>query len=244
VLADSAPMRMLLRFAGSAPQVFCSGKMASLFFERYRPQGQTLLVNNAAWVTPVPETGRQHNSGHLRLGFLSVLTLEKGVGRAIETLRTLRRHGVPAELALAGPVRDPAARRLIDQAQNEFGSALLVRGLVQGPDRDVFLAGLDYFLFPSLYPHETQSLVVPEALSAGVSVIAYDHRFVGEVVGKGGLLISPAEDFAVRGADWIESGDGLLAERREQARAHFESMRKEASGQIGDLLAWAEGGQR
>lgn len=243
VLANSALMRILLRFAGPAPQLFCSGKMAALFFERYRPRGQALLINNAAWVTPAPETGRQHDRGHLRLGFLSVLTLEKGVGRAIETLRTLRGRGVPAELALAGPVRDSAARRLIDQAQSEFGSALFVRGLVQGSDRDVFLAGLDYFLFPSLYPHETQSLVVPEALSAGVPVIAYDHRFVGEVVGRGGLLIPPVEDFAIQAVDWIASGPGLLAERRKQARAHFESMRKEASGQIEDLLAWMGGGQ-
>jgi glycosyltransferase involved in cell wall biosynthesis len=243
VLADSALMRLLLSFAGSAPQLFCSARMATLFFERYRSRGQALVINNAAWVTPVPETGRQQNRGQLRVGFLSVLTLEKGVGQAIETLRTLRQHGVPAELALAGPVRDPAARRLIDQAQNEFGPALLVRGLVQGLDRDVFLTGLDYFLFPSLYAHETQSLVVPEALSAGVPVIAYDHRFVEEVVGEGGLLIPPGEDFAVRAVDWIASGDGLLAERRKQAKAHFESMRKEASAQIDGLLAWARGGQ-
>ena len=243
VLADSALMRTLLRFAGPAPQLFCSGKMAALFFERYRPRGPALIINNAAWVNPVPETGRQQGNGALRLGFLSVLTLDKGVGRALETLRALHRRGVPAELALAGPVRDPAARRLIDQAQIEFGSALHVRGLVRGPDRDGFLAGLDYFLFPSLYPHETQSLVVPEALSAGVPVIAYDHRFVGEVVGKAGLLIPPLEDFAARGVDWIASGDGLLAERRKQAKAHFESMRKDASGQIDDLLAWTGGGQ-
>src|SRR5581483_10212289 len=54
VFADSALMRLLSMAAGGAPHVFCSGKMASLFFQRYRPKGQTLLINNAAWVTPAP----------------------------------------------------------------------------------------------------------------------------------------------------------------------------------------------
>jgi glycosyltransferase involved in cell wall biosynthesis len=243
VMADSALMRVLVRFAGPAPQLFCSAKMASLFFDRYRPQGKAMLINNTAWVTPVPGTGAHDRDGPLRLGFLSTLSLEKGLGRALETLRLLRRRGVPAELAIAGAVSDPAAHHLIDSAGAEFGSALRVQGVLRGPESDAFRANLDYFLFPSLYPHETQSLVVPEALSAGVPVVAYDHRFVGEVVGEGGLLIPPVEDFAVRTVEWIASGNDFLAERRKQARAYFERMHKQASGQIDDLLAWTGGCQ-
>lgn len=239
VFADSAIMRLLVTVAGEAPQIFCSGKMASLFFERYRPQGQALLINNAAWVTPGPDTGGHGNDGPLRLGFLSALSLEKGIGRAIETLRILRRQGVPAELAVAGAASDPAARQLIDEAGAEFGSVLLVRGLLQGRKSDAFRAELDYFLFPSLYPHETQSLAVPEALSAGVPVIAYDHRFVGEVVGRGGLLIAPTANYAAGAADWIQAGQGQLEERRRQARLQFEADRAEADGQVDRLIAWS-----
>lgn len=241
MLADSALMRALLRFAGSAPQLFCSERMAALFFERYRPQGQTLLINNAAWVTPAAHANIRGNVGTLRLGFLSALSLEKGLGRAIETLRTLRQRGVRAELAIAGVASDPAARQLIDRADAEFGSALLVRGLLQGPESNAFRAGLDYFLFPSLYPHETQSLAVPEALSAGVPVIAYDHRFVGEVVGQGGLLVPPTANYADAAADWIQAGEGDLEERRRRARQQFEASWAEAAGQVDSLIAWCLG---
>jgi glycosyltransferase involved in cell wall biosynthesis len=113
--------------------------------------------------------------------------------------------------------------------------------LLQGRESDAFRAELDYFLFPSLYPHETQSLAVPEALAAGVPVVAYDHRFVGEVVGKGGLLISPAEDFAVRAADWIQQEAGNLEERRSRARQQFQTNRTEAAGQVDSLIAWSLG---
>lgn len=240
VMADSSLMRLLLAVAGGAPQLFCSEKMAQLFFARYRLRGETLVINNAAWVAPVPAVGRR-DDGRLRLGFLSALSLEKGLGRAIETLRTLRGRGVAAELALAGAVSGPAARDLLDKAASEFGPALIIRGVVQGPDKDAFLAGLDYFLFPSLYPHETQSLVVPEALSAGVPVIAHDHRFVGEVVGQGGLLVPADADFATRAADWIEGGQGEREERRARARRQFETGRAEAGAQLDRLVAWSVG---
>ncbi len=238
VLADSALMRVLLKAAGRAPQIFCSSKMAQLFFDRYGPQGDVLIINNAAWVRPVSGAA-DRNDSRLRLGFLSALSLEKGLGRAIDTLRTLRQRGVAAELALAGAVSDSVARDMLDKAVDAFGPALIVRGVVQGADKDAFLTGLDYFLFPSLYPHETQSLVVPEALSAGVPVIAHDHRFVGEVVGEGGLLVAPGADYAACAADWIQAGD--LPGRGSRARRQFEAERQEAAGQVDKLIAWSIG---
>jgi alpha-1,6-mannosyltransferase len=183
----------------------------------------------------------QGEDGRLRLGFLSALSLDKGVGRAIETLRVLRQRGVAAELALAGAASDATARELVERAATELGPALTVLGVVQGASKDSFLAGLDYFLFPSLYPHETQSLVVPEALSAGVPVIAYDHRFVGEVVGRGGLLVPPTADYAAQAAQWIVEGASELQERRQRARGQFEAERARADGQVDRLIAWIAG---
>jgi glycosyltransferase involved in cell wall biosynthesis len=243
VLKDSALMRLLLRLAGKAPQVFCSEKMARLFSQRYGGQGEALIINNAAWVAPAPDLPMRQNDGRLRLGFLSALSLEKGLGRAIEALRLLRERGVLAQLELAGAASDPQAEALIARARQEFGDALIVRGVVQGGDKARFLSNLDYFLFPSLYPHETQSLVVPEALSAGVPVIAFDHRFVGEVLGEGGLLLPSSANFSMAAADWIAAGQGTAEERRRSARGQFEAGRREAAGQVDRLVAWSQGAE-
>ena len=180
----SSLMRLLLAAAGpEAPQVFCSPKMAALFRNNYGATGPVLIVGNAAWVDP-PALGQGSANG-LRLGFLSSLTLEKGLGRALATLRHARGQGLEAELVLAGPLVDSEARMLLEQAQAEFGPALSYRGVLTGTDRASFYGALDVFLFPSLYAHETQSLVVPEALAASTPVIAYDHRYVGEMLGQG-----------------------------------------------------------
>jgi glycosyltransferase involved in cell wall biosynthesis len=240
VLAESGPMRRLLSAVGkSAPQVFCSPAMADLFEARYgaRPR---LIVSNCAWVDPPPE-GQGGNG--FDLGFLSTLTPEKGLSRALATLRTARAAGLDAHLRLAGPVVDAASAAIIAAAKAEFGPALTVMGVVTGDGKAAFYGGLDVFLFPSLYPHETQSLVVPEALAAGTPVVAFDHRFVGEVVGDGGLLIAPDQDFAAAAVAFIAAGrDGAVrTERRRKARAYYARERAKAEGQVERLIGWATG---
>lgn len=241
VRADSVLMQILLRASGKdAGHVMCSAQMFSQFRQRYGASASGFVVNNAAWVSS------QHcqpaaQAGPIRLGHLSGLTDEKGLGRAIETLRELRRRGVMAELTLAGAAQDGAAQYMISQAQKEFGNLLHWIGVAKGKNKTLFYEGIDYFLFPSLYRHETQSLVVPEALAEGVPVIAYDHRYVGEVVGKGGLLIPAGDLFALGAADWIVSGN--LHERRMAARQQFDKLRQDVSRQLDILLDWARDGE-
>ena len=240
VLSDSAAIRFLLRLSPKASHVFCSPKMAELFWERYGHRGSTVIINNAAWIAPLSPAIRPA-TGKVRLGFLGALTAEKGVGRAIDTLRTLLARGMAAELALAGVPVTENDRALLDRARAEFGSSLAYGGVLSGPSKTDFLQGLDYLLFPSLYPHETQSLVVPEALAAGVPVIAIDHRFVGEILGNGGLLISARQLFAEQAADWISAGQAIHGQRRAQARRQFETERLHASGQLDRLVDWSLG---
>jgi len=244
VLSDSSAIRFLLRISPGAPHVFCSRKMAELFWQRYGDRGSTMIINNAAWIAPpaAPAPGAQAKTGKIRLGFLGALTADKGVGRAIETLRTLLGRGMAAELTLAGAPVETSDRALLDRAGDEFGPALVRRGVLSGSSKRDFLLGLDYLLFPSLYAHETQSLVVPEALAAGVPVIAIDHRFVGEILGDGGLLISPQGSFAEQAADWIAAGQDVHDERRIAARRRFEAERQQASGQLDRLIGWSLGG--
>jgi glycosyltransferase involved in cell wall biosynthesis len=239
IWSDSRCMRLLLKAAGDeAIHVMCSARMWSSFRERYRVQAQGIVVNNSAWV-PLPVLGDPKKTGRLRLGHLSGLTDEKGLGRVIETLRAVHRRNIGAELVLAGAPQDSAAQMTITQAKAEFGDALHYMGVVTGDAKVAFYKDLDYFLFPSLYPHETQSLVVPEALAAGIPVIAYDHRFVGEVLGGGGCLIPADSFFAAAAAEWIVLGNSI--ERRTAARAQVESAREEAKGQIDLILGWAAG---
>ena len=237
--SDMRLMRLLLKATGDgANHVMCSARMWSDYCHRYHVRAQGFVVSNAAWVT-LPLLSGPAKAGKLRLGHMSGLSDEKGLGRVIETFRAVRQRNTEAELILAGAPQDLAAQKTIIHAKAEFGEALRYVGVVTGDARAAFYKKLDYFLFPSLYPHETQSLVVPEALAAGVPVIAYDHRFVGEVLGRGGLLIPADLPFAAAATEWIFSGDHI--ERRAAARAQVERAQEEAGGQIDRILGWAAG---
>jgi glycosyltransferase involved in cell wall biosynthesis len=231
-------MRLLLTVAGQgAVHVACSQAMFAALQEQYNIQDSRafLHVSNAAWVAaeaPVPDP----RDAVVNLGMLSVLNSEKGLDLAMESLRHIRRAGIGARLWLAGTPAGPRDEALIAAAQMEFGEALIVCGAIDDAGRSRFLAGLDVFLFPSRYRHETQSLVVPEALAAGVPVVAFDHRYVGEMMGGAGLMVNPEADYPDALLDWLRMAmaDGTLRSgARLAARRQFEQLKALA----GDALA-------
>lgn len=241
VWSDSFLLRLLLRTVGrEPPQIFCSEKMADLFQARYGPR-HPLIISNAAWVEPPPPGCG--SEGGLRLGLLSSLSLAKGVGRALETFEELRRRGLAAELALAGPIPDDAVRALIAAARAKWKGAVSWAGALGEADKGAFYGGLDVFLFPSLYADETQSLVVPEALAAGTPVVAYDHRFVAELLGSGGLVVPPEQDFGRAAADFAAQGQDAAVRqaRRQAAGAQYVALARQAQGQTARLIDWMLG---
>lgn len=241
VLADSLLMKMLLWIGGAeATHVICSRRMFDLFRERYRVPDKVLILSNAAWISPSPVPQSAPAGDCIVLGYIGGLTEGKGVLRALETLEALRRRGVPARIVIAGGGMTEAVRAAIEAAKARFGADVVFLGSISDDEKWRFFAQLDYFLFPTLHPHETQSSVAPEAMSAGVPVVAYDHRFVGEMVGEeGGLLIPTSAHFATVAADWIAREPGATArqERRDRARKHYERIYAEAAGGIDMLIA-------
>jgi glycosyltransferase involved in cell wall biosynthesis len=235
VFSDSVLLGCLIALAGpDSLHIMCSERMAALFSRRYGERCRIIAVGNTAWMDSPKSYPRPYRR-KIRIGHLSGLTTDKGLDRAIDTLRELHRQRVEAELILAGAPMNDLANEIIAGAQAEFADAFQYLGVLSGGTKDEYYANLDYFLFPSLYRHETQSLVVPEALAAGVPVIAHDHHFVGELVGeKGGLLIPSGENFAMCAASWIVSGD--LEKRRGAARLQFDALQLRALRQKTHLL--------
>ncbi len=72
-------------------------------------------------------------------------------------------------------------------------------GPVYGKDKDELLSSSDIFVFPSHYPFEAMSLVVLEAMRAGLPVVTSDIGALPEVVidGKTGFVIPPRDPAAL-----------------------------------------------
>ncbi len=240
ILSDNMLMKLLVLAAGkNATHIACSPRMFEMFRVRYHVPDRFLHISNAAWIAASPVAQAPPNPSKLHLGYLGMLSESKGVLRALEVFTTLRTRGVDARITIAGAISSDQVQSAIKSACAKFGDDVSFRGHLSDEEKWQMFATLDYFLFPSLYPHETQSSVAPEAMSAGVPVICYDHRFVGELVGtEGGLVVPTSENFAAAASDWISTAlptsDRL--ERRRRVRAHYELIYSQAAGQVETLI--------
>ncbi|MEZ0167928.1 glycosyltransferase family 4 protein [Microvirga sp. TS319] len=198
-----------------------------------------MVINNAAWVSGLRYRSSPPDSSSVTLGFLSNISEDKGILRAIDTLRELLRRNVDARLLVAGGLSDERAESIVQAAKAELGRHFQYLGPIGTKEKERLLETINYFLFPSTYAHETQSLVVPEALAAGVPVIAVDHRYVGEVVGLGGHLVAANDTYSLEAAKWILAGVGNVAlehSRRASARNQFCKLSEESRNDISKLV--------
>jgi len=129
----------------------------------------------------------------LRLGHLSNLSIEKGIGRVIDVFRDLRRNNRNVELHVAGPCKDAEVARIVADCKSSDPQRVFIYGPVFGEDKSEFFRHIDAFLFPSLYPTEAQPLVVLEAMLEQSPVITFAIGCIPSLIGESGLAVSRHE---------------------------------------------------
>jgi glycosyltransferase involved in cell wall biosynthesis len=236
-------LSLTVRVAGPrCLHVLASEDMVRSFRALYPTAARFQVIDNCAYVSEAA-AARSEMREPVRIGLLSNLTLEKGLGLAIDTARELDRRGVPVRLILAGPLVGSEAQAAADDARRELGEAVEFRGLVLGETKSRFYQDIDVFLFPSLYPHETQSIVVPEAMAAGVPVLVHDHAFIRNLLADcdaDHLLLPPDGSFPVRAADAIagwRDRPQIYAADAQRCRARFDALRARGRDQFQRMIA-------
>jgi glycosyltransferase involved in cell wall biosynthesis len=161
--------------------------------------------------------------------YVGRLSQEKGLRVLLDAW--LRVPGVPLTVIGDGPLRAEVERTIASRAMRN----VTVVGAI--PHEEVLkrLAGAGMLVFPSLW-QETFGLVVAEALSAGVPVIATNLGAQAEAVKPevSGVLVAPGDSGALAGAVNRLAADPVLAGRlskgaREEFRARFSPERSYAT---------------
>jgi len=184
---DDVRVALLGVVAGNrATHIALSDEMAQDLKTRYRSCRQLIVVSNAGHVIDPGAFEVAHRGGRLTLGFLSNLSLEKGLDIVLRAFEEILSNGMNVRLILAGPVVDGSAQDLIDKSRQEFGGAICYMGPVSGDTKQAFFKELDLFLFPSRYRCEAQPLVVLEALSYGIPALVTRHGYSADIVGPSG----------------------------------------------------------
>lgn len=201
-------LRWIIRLVGDGVHVVACPEMSQKISEMYRvPMRFAYLTPGIVGPSQIPDRLllRQSTDDVFRIGMLSNLTMEKGVGLAIETFEELRRRGLPVKILLAGPITDPHAKRVIADAVERWPDSLEHLGPVYGDAKDRFFRTLDVFVFPTQYHNESWGIVLNEALMAGVPVISSVRGCTKYLVGNlGGMVIDRDEDFVPEASRQIE----------------------------------------
>lgn len=205
----------------------------------YKSVKRVEVLSNSVFIAPVERT-RPYVGRRIRVGHLSNLSREKGIGLVLECLRRLRATGVEAEFVIAGPATDEATERLIIGAAAEFGEYLQYLGPLRQAEIQGFYGSIDVFLFPTMYEHEAEPLVVIDAVSVGVPVVATDRGCIAYLLEATGGHVFALDEFIDRAVEQIAlwSRDrAALAETAEAAQRRFHELHENSRTHLTGLLA-------
>jgi glycosyltransferase involved in cell wall biosynthesis len=147
-----------------------------------RPR-ETAVVRNGI-PDPVSATpgSRRTPGAPLEALFIGLCCEEKGIFDALAAVLEVNRNASTTlvRLTVAGDFPDASTRARFERLSVQAGAAVRHVGFVRGADKKKLFTSADTLLFPTFYPHETQGLVVAEALAHDVPVIVTRWRAVHE----------------------------------------------------------------
>ena len=108
-----------------------------------------------------------------------------------------------------------------------------------GAAKDSFYQSIDILIFPSLYFNEAEPVVLLEAISRGIPVVAYAVGSIPDVITSDcGILIEPREPFvppAINAISSFISDQTLLQKASSASSRRFELLRSESQKEFDSL---------
>ena len=118
--------------------------------------------------------------------FAGILCEGKGVLNLIHACGLLKRDGVSFRTVCLGQFSSAEFRQEVEALLQQFGLSNQVTfpGVLTGAEKDRWFADATVFCFPSHYPAESFGVVLIEAMSFSLPIVATDWRGIPEVLGR------------------------------------------------------------
>ena len=146
---------------------------------------------------PSLTTKPSERSGVLTILFAGILCEEKGVLVLLEACRILRDAGQSCNIVCLGTFQTSEFKQRVENFlhQHELTSKVSFPGVLTGIEKHLAFLTADIFCFPSYYPAESFGVVLIEAMSYSLPIVASDWQGIPEVTGQSeGSLLVPVRD--------------------------------------------------
>lgn len=167
--------------------------------------------------------------GAYHLGFIANLCAEKGLWTFLDTVDRLQEIGHEVIATIAGPI-EPADTLLEKELKQRLCAMKNVSwlGAVHGRERTHFYLELDLLVFPTVYPNESEPLVILEALAHGVPVMTTPRGCIANSLADGNAVRAFSEanfvDAAVAAIDSDLKTIRPQSERKALAKQHYHHL--------------------
>lgn len=129
------------------------------------------------------------------IGFISNISIEKGIIEFLDIVECLENDTSEINALIAGPFQDDKTENLVMNRLSKLKSVKYL-GPRYGKEKSVFYENIDVLLFPTDYINESEGIVIHEAMSHRVPVIAKTRGCIESILKcKGGLAIRCNENF-------------------------------------------------
>lgn len=133
------------------------------------------------------------DNNRLRLIFMGLLERSKGEFDLLEAVNILVHEGLDIHLQVAGEFKSPEYREeyLHYIKENQLDENVEYWGIIRDEKKKSFFRNADVFCFPSYFHSESFPLVLIEAMSYGLPIIATNWRGIPDMVKNGynGLFV-------------------------------------------------------
>jgi len=198
----------------SADQLIAvSGSLRHYLLERGVPEAKITVVPNGVPVVSQEPAWQEPQLGQWVIGTVALFRPRKGIEVLLQALRLLLDQGLPVRLKAVGPFETPEYEASVKQLVTELGLADQVRWTGFCRDVHAEMADMQVFVLPSLFG-EGLPMVVIEAMSVGIPVVASRVEGIPEVIGAegAGIVVEPNDPAS------LAAGLASLVSRQVSAR--------------------------
>lgn len=171
----------------------------------------------------------RRGEGPAEILYVGLLSEAKGIEVLLRAADALGESGRDYRLRLVGPFESPQYRQHVESfiASCDLGERVVIAGELTGADKWAAYGDADVFCFPTHHPSETFGIVLLEALSFSLPVVATRWRGTVDIVedGRNGFLV-PTRDPAALAArlEELVADPGLRVRMGAEGRQRYEEQ--------------------